>query len=101
MVKKQKRYQRMINDQKNISFNDFVFIILAFGFKQNRVTGSHHIYDHPDVPQSVSVQPDGNQAKPYQIRQFLRLIKKYNLTMTDKTDTDETDQDTEGEATDD
>jgi predicted RNA binding protein YcfA (HicA-like mRNA interferase family) len=82
MVKKRKLYQRMLNSQKNVKFNDFVTVILAFGFSFNRITGSHHIYDHPDVPQSVSIQPaSGNQAKPYQVRQFLRLVEKYNLTL--------------------
>ena len=90
MVKKQKLYQRLINSQKNVKFSDFVTIIIAFGFSFNRITGSHHIYDHPDVPQSVSIQPDKSQAKPYQIRQFLRLVEKYNLTLSD--DDEETDE---------
>ena len=82
MVKKQKLYQRLVNNQKNVKFNDFVTVIIAFGFSLNRITGSHHIYDHPDVPQSISVQPDkNNQAKPYQIRQFLRLVETYDLKM--------------------
>jgi predicted RNA binding protein YcfA (HicA-like mRNA interferase family) len=90
MVKKQKLYQRLINSQKNVKFDDFVTIIIAFGFSLNRITGSHHIYDHPDVPQSVSIQPDKSQAKPYQIRQFLRLIEKYNLKLSDENkETDE------------
>jgi hypothetical protein len=32
----------------------------------------------------VSIQPDqNNQAKPYQIKQFLRLIEKFSLKMQD------------------
>jgi predicted RNA binding protein YcfA (HicA-like mRNA interferase family) len=88
MVKKQKLYQRIINSQKNVKFNDFITIMIAFGFSLNRITGSHHIYDHPDVPQSVSIQPDQKQAKPYQIRQFLRLVETYNLKLNDE-ETDE------------
>lgn len=83
MGKKQKLYRRLVNSQKNVRFHEFVTIIMAFGFSFNRITGSHHIYDHPDVPQSVSIQPDESQAKPYQIRQFLRLIEKYNLKLDD------------------
>lgn len=90
MVKKQKLYQRLISSQKNVKFNDFVTIIIAFGFSFNRITGSHHIYDHPNVPQSVSIQPDKSQAKPYQIRQFLRLVEKYNLKLSD--DNEETEE---------
>lgn len=84
MVRKQKLYQRLVNNQKNVRFGDFLMVIAAFGFALNRTTGSHQIYDHPDVPQSVSVQPDQNgQAKAYQIRQFLRLVEKYDLKLND------------------
>lgn len=90
MVRKQKLYQRLINSQKNVKFNDFLTVMIAFGFSFNRITGSHHIYDHPDVPQSVSIQPNKSQAKPYQIRQFLRLVEKYNLKLN--ADDEETDE---------
>jgi len=83
MVRHQKLYLRLLNNQKNVNFKDLVTILEAFGFTLNRITGSHHIYDHPDVPQSISVQPDkNNQAKPYQLRQFLRLVEKYNLKIS-------------------
>lgn len=82
MVRKQKLYRRIVNNPKNVKFGDFRIIIESFGFTLGRVTGSHFIFDHPDVPQSVSIQPDGNnQAKPYQVRQFLRLVEKFKLTL--------------------
>ena len=82
MVKKRKLYQRIVNSQKNVKFDDFVTVIVAFGFTLSRITGSHHIYNHPDIPQSISVQPSKhNQAKPYQIKQFLRLVEEYNLKL--------------------
>ncbi len=82
MVKKQKLYQKLINNQQNVRFSDFVTIVTAFGLTRSRVTGSHHIYSHADLPQSIAIQPDhNNQAKPYQVRQFLRLVEKYNLKL--------------------
>lgn len=81
MIKKQKLYQQLLNHQKNVKFNDFITILIAFGFSLHRITGSHHIYEHPDVPQSISIQPDRHEAKPYQVRQFLRLVEKYNLKL--------------------
>lgn len=87
MTRKQKLYKRIANNQKNVKFNDFVTIIVALGFRLSRITGSHHVYDHPDVPQSISVQPDqNNQAKPYQIRQLLRLVEKYDLKLAQEAD---------------
>jgi predicted RNA binding protein YcfA (HicA-like mRNA interferase family) len=56
-----------------------VSLVTAFGFMLQRTRGSHHIYAHPDIPESRSA----GEAKPYQIRQFLRLIEKYNRKMED------------------
>lgn len=41
MVRKQKLYQRLVNNQKNVRFSDFVTLITAFGFSLNRIRGSH------------------------------------------------------------
>ena len=49
-----------------------------------RVAGSHHIFCHPDIPELVNVQDVGGEAKPYQIRQFLRLVARYNLKLKDE-----------------
>jgi predicted RNA binding protein YcfA (HicA-like mRNA interferase family) len=67
---------------RNVRFTEFASLIAAFGFTLERITGSHHIYIHPEVPQAVSVQPDENgQAKPYQLKQFVKLIEKYALDL--------------------
>ncbi len=81
MVKAKKILQKALAGSKNIRFDDFVKLIEAFGFVLERVTGSHHILSHPDVPQTISVQPVNNQAKPYQIKQFLKIVEKYELTL--------------------
>ena len=56
----------------------------AFGFHLSRVKGSHQIFVHPQVRELVNLQNVGGKAKPYQVRQFLRLVERYNLTMGDK-----------------
>ena len=56
----------------------------AFGFRLSRVEGSHHIFVHPQVRELVNLQNVGGKAKPYQVRQFLRLVERYNLTMGDE-----------------
>jgi len=43
------------------------------------VSGSHHLFEHPEVPVLLNLQEAGGEAKPYQIRQFLRLVERYNL----------------------
>ncbi len=54
-----------------------------FGFSLVRVSGSHHIFSHGGIPEQVNLQDVRGQAKPYQIRQFLRLVERYNLTLED------------------
>lgn len=91
MVKKRKLLKKILSGSKNIRFADFVTLIEAFGFTLERITGSHHIFFHPDVPQTISAQPDQNgQAKPYQIKQFIKLAEKYNLRLQDDLGEDDT-----------
>jgi predicted RNA binding protein YcfA (HicA-like mRNA interferase family) len=96
MVRLVKLYQRIINNQKNIKFADLLTLIEAFGFELDRINGSHHIYKHSEISEALlSLQPTkDNQAKPYQIKQFLRLVEEYNLSMrTEKQDsTEESDE---------
>jgi predicted RNA binding protein YcfA (HicA-like mRNA interferase family) len=83
-MKKQKLLQKALSSPKNIRFNEIVTLAEAFGFHLSRVKGSHHIFVHPQVRELVNLQNVGGKAKPYQVRQFLRLVERYNLTMGDK-----------------
>ena len=68
---------------KNVQFSAMIDLVEGFGFRLNRVQGSHHIFVHPDVPELLNLQPDGGQAKASQIRQFLRLIEEHELRLED------------------
>lgn len=82
MVKPSKLLKKILSGSKNIRFDEFVALLGAFGFTLDRISGSHHIFKHPDVPQRISAQPGKNgQAKPYQIQQFVKLIEKYQLKL--------------------
>jgi predicted RNA binding protein YcfA (HicA-like mRNA interferase family) len=84
MVKTSKLLKKVLSGSKNIRFAELTSFMEAFGFSFDRITGSHHIYWHPDIPQAVSVQPDHHgQAKPYQVKQLIKLIEKYNLRLID------------------
>ncbi|MDQ7825863.1 MAG: type II toxin-antitoxin system HicA family toxin [Candidatus Eremiobacteraeota bacterium] len=65
----------------NVRFSDFSSLIEGFGFTLSRVSGSHHVFSHPDLPEQINLQEVDNEAKPYQIRQFLSLAERYNLTL--------------------
>jgi hypothetical protein len=52
-------------------------------FILDQVKGSHHTYKHPSITAAfLQLQPDSNnEAKPYQIKQFLSLVEEYNLRL--------------------
>ena len=66
---------------QNVPFEDFVALVKAFGFRDLRTRGSHHAFGRKDIPEILNLQPRGGEAKPYQIRQFLRLVESYNLSL--------------------
>ncbi len=59
-------------------------LVEAFGFELRRTKGSHHIFAHPNVSELLNLQEVRGQAKPYQIRQFVRLVERYALTLQDQ-----------------
>ncbi len=65
----------------NVGFSDMQKLIEGFGFELRRVSGSHHLFAHPAVPELINFQAVRGQAKPYQIRQFLRLVERYDLKL--------------------
>lgn len=80
-MKKLKLLRKALEGSKNFRFDELVALAEAFGFRLSRVQGSHHIFVHPEVPELLNLQNIAGKAKPYQIRQFLRLIERYNLRL--------------------
>ena len=82
-MKPRKLLEKILAGSFNVPFDDFCGLIKAFGFRLSRIKGSHHIFSHSDLPELVNVQNVAGKAKPYQIRQFLKLVEEYNLTLED------------------
>ncbi|MBM4045741.1 MAG: type II toxin-antitoxin system HicA family toxin [Planctomycetes bacterium] len=78
------RYERLVQQilsgraDANIRFGDLCNLLRRFGFDM-RVSGSHHIFRMQGVEEKVNLQQDGNNAKPYQVRQVRQLILKYRF----------------------
>lgn len=66
---------------QNVSFEDITNLVEGFGFALARRSGSHHIFSRPDIPEVINLQDIKGQAKPYQIRQLLKLVERYNLEL--------------------
>jgi hypothetical protein len=58
-----------------------ILIVESFGFELDRISGSHHLFVHREVPELVNLQEVEGMAKPYQVGQFLRIVERYNLRM--------------------
>jgi predicted RNA binding protein YcfA (HicA-like mRNA interferase family) len=82
-MNKQKLFRKILSGSDNVRFDDLVTVVEAFGFRLSRISGSHHIFTHPEIPKLLNLQDRGGKAKPYQIRQFLALVEEYNLSMED------------------
>lgn len=78
-MKKLKLLKRALAGSRNFQFDELVTLVEAFGFRRSRTQGSHQIFVHPEIPELLNLQDVKGQAKPYQIRQFLRLVERYNL----------------------
>jgi len=82
-MNKAKLLQKILSGSRNVRFGDMIMLVNAFGFRLSRTKGSHHIFSHPGIPELINLQKVHGQAKPYQIKQFLNLIERYNLKMED------------------
>jgi predicted RNA binding protein YcfA (HicA-like mRNA interferase family) len=83
-MKKSKLLQKALTSPRNVRFEEMVALVEASGFRLSRVKGSHHIFVHPDVRGLINIQEVGGQAQPYQVRQFLKLVERYNLELGDE-----------------
>ena len=63
---------------KGILFADLRTVLDRLGF-QCRIKGDHFIYTRDGVEEIVNIQPVGNKAKPYQVKQVRNIILKYQL----------------------
>jgi len=62
----------------NILFSDLCGILARLSF-DCRIKGDHFIYTKEDVEEIINLQPKGDKAKPYQVKQVRNVILKYRL----------------------
>ena len=64
---------------QNVAFDDLTALLVSLGF-QKRVKGSHHVFSKDGVEEIINIQPSGDKAKPYQVKQVRAVILKYKLS---------------------
>ena len=63
---------------KNIRFTELQKLLDSLGFRC-RIKGDHFIYYKNGIDEIINIQPEGNKAKPYQVKQIGNIISKYRL----------------------
>jgi hypothetical protein len=61
-MNKRKVLARALAGSANIRFGDMTALVEAFGFRLSRVSGSHHIFVHADIPELLNLQESGGKA---------------------------------------
>ena len=80
MPRTEKTLDRILrgSSDANIPFAGLRRVLLNLGFGE-RVRGGHHIFWKDGVEEILNLQPKGNKAKPYQVKQVRHVILKYRL----------------------
>ena len=86
MTKKRKKevYKRLEENPKNVRFIDLCKAAELFGFRYRGGKGSHVVYVREGIKEILVFQNVKGKAKPYQVKQFLKIIEKYNLLEEDE-----------------
>ena len=64
----------------NIRFSDLTGLLLRLGFEE-KIRGSHHIFSFARTCSIINIQPPGNKAKGYQVKQVREFILQNNITL--------------------
>jgi hypothetical protein len=80
MSKVAKTLERVLrgNADANIRFGDLCTLLIHLGFTE-RVRGDHHIFTHAGVSEILNLQPRGDKAKAYQVKQVRSVLTSYGL----------------------
>ena len=72
-------YQKLKKNPKNVIFEELCRAAELFGFTFRGGSGSHRVFVREGVREILNFQEVKGKAKPYQVRQFIRIIENYNL----------------------
>jgi len=65
------------NNPKHVRFDDACKVAELLGFSPGRQSGSHRTYSRPGEPVGLNFQDRDGKIKPYQARQLIEMIDKY------------------------
>lgn len=76
---KREIYEKLKRNPANVRFEEICKAAELFGFKFGGGKGSHRIFVRREIREMLNFQEVKGKAKPYQVKQFVKIIEKYNL----------------------
>jgi len=78
MTKRDKLIDGIRNNPKDVRFDDACRAAVQIGFVHSRTSGSHHAFSRPGEPELLNFQDRDGKIKPYQARQLVKMLDKYD-----------------------
>ena len=78
-MNKRKIFEELKGNPQNVRFEKLCKAAESFGFRFRGGKGSHRIFVRDGIEELLNFQNVGGKAKPYQVRQFIKIVEKYNL----------------------
>jgi HicA toxin of bacterial toxin-antitoxin, len=82
-MRNRKLLEQALRNPAGLRFEEAKKLAMAFGFRLDRINGSHHIFVRLGIPRLINLQNCGGKAKVYQVRQLLKLAELHNLPLED------------------
>lgn len=83
-MRNQKLFNKVNNNPYDVRFNEICKLVEAFGFTYKGGKGSHKVYSQKGIREILNFQNVKGKVKPYQVKQFLKLIQEYNLKLKEE-----------------
>ncbi len=83
-MNKRRMFEELKKKPKNVRFEKLCTSAEAFGFRFRGGEGSHRIYVRDGVEEMLNFQNVCGKAKPYQVKQLIKIIEKYGLLEEEK-----------------
>jgi hypothetical protein len=77
MARRDRLIQAVRNNPKDVRFGDACKIAEMLGFVRRGGKGSHRVYVKTGEAVALNFQDRGGRIKPYQARQLIEMIEKY------------------------
>ena len=77
MTKREKLIASILNNPRDVRFEDACRVAEWLGFIGGTSKGSHHAYSRPGEPMGLNFQNRNGKILPYQGRQLVEMIGKY------------------------